>query len=278
MKAIKIVAISMIILLISGCGKGKKIECAYYEQSSDFKMEYDYTFNYDESGNILKTLELITSVEFDNKEDLDEFVGQADNNVCAYVTKTLNLTNNVKCKSKEQDNKISVTLIYDYAKLTDNEKDNLFGSYTYDEFKKLYESNNYEQDICVFNSDKKMEPVLNNNGALGTLNNAQKSAVEDSAYGILKSAETAEAEYMINNMGELIPANDSNVGVVFVCNGEKCLYTPNGKNSIVLDFKGAMPTSGEILLDKKGNASIKEPLIINGYKCITNNDKVECNK
>ncbi len=277
MKKIKLLNFLLVGLCLTGCGKGKKIECAYYEQDSNFKMSYDYTFNYDKSGNTLKTLELITSVEFDNKEDLDKFVGQANNNICAYFKKTSNITNNVKCKSKEQDNKISITLVYDYAKLTDNEKDNLF-DYTYDEFKKLYESNNYEQDICVFNSNKKIEPVLKNNGALGKLNNAKKSAAEDAAYGILKAAEIALMEYMLDNNGEAIPVNDPNVGVIFVCSAEKCSYIPNGKEPISLNFKGTMPTSGEILLDKEGNASIRKPLVINGYKCTMNNDKVECNK
>ncbi len=279
MKKMKILSFLLVGLCLTGCGKGKKIECAYYEQSSDFKMTYDYTFNYDKSGDTLKTLELIMDVEFENKEDLDEFIGQANNDVCEFVKGELSsMSKNANCKSTEDNNKISITVTYKYDKLTDSEKENLPFNFTYNEFKELYESNTYEQDMCVFDSDKKMDPVLKSDGVLGSLNNSRKSAAEDSAYGILKSAETAEMEYMVTNHGEAIPVNDPKVGVVFVCSNGKCSYTPNGKEPIYLDFKGTSPTDGEVLLDGNLEASIKKPLVINGYKCTMNNDKIECNK
>lgn len=278
MKKMKILSFLLIGLCLTGCGKGKKVECAYYEQSSDSKMIYDYTFNYDKSGENLEKLEMITTLEFSNKDALNKFVNQANDDICNYFSQTANMFDNAKCKSKKEDNKISVTLTYDYAKLTDEEKDNLFGNFTYNEIKELYESNNYEQDICVFDSDKKMDPVLKSDGPLGTLNDAKKSAAEDGAYGVIKSAESAMATYMLDNNGETIPVNDPSIGIVFVCRDGKCSYTPNGKETIYLNFKGISPTDGEILIDSNLVVSIRKPLVINGYKCTMNNDLIECNK
>lgn len=278
MKRIKILSFLLIGLCLTGCSKEKKVECAYYEQSEDFKIIYDYTINYDKSGEILKNLEMISTLEFSNKDALNEFVEQADDDICNYFSQTVNMFDNAKCKSKKEDNKISVTLTYDYAKLTDEEKENLFGNLTYNEVKKSCESSNYEQDICVFDSDKKMDPVLKGDGPLGTLNDAKKSAAEDGAYGVVKSAEAAIATYMLDNNGEMIPANDPRIGIVFVCHDGKCSYTPNGKETIYLDFKGTSPTDGEILIDNNWVVSIKKPLVINGYKCTMNNDLIECNK
>lgn len=279
MKKIKILSFVLVGLCLTGCTNGKKVECAYYEQSDDLKITNYYTLNYDKNGDILKTLELVMDLDFSDKNALNEFVGQADNDVCAFIKKDLSndVNNNIKCKSKEVDNKISITLTYNYSKLSDSEKQKLFANLTYDELKKLYESNNFEQDMCSFDSDKKITPSLNNNGIFEAINSSQVDLAEDSANAILKSAEMAEAEYMLENLGEMIPANDSN-GVEFICNGEKCLYIPNGKDSIVLDFKGVVPTSGKILLDKNGNATIKTPLIINGYKCKMSSNRVECHK
>lgn len=275
MKKIKTISFLLIGLCLTGCVKGKKVECAYYEQSQGSKMIYDYTFNYDKSGKILKNLEMIATLEFSNKDALNEFVEQANDDICNYFGQE---TDNAKCKYKKGDNKISVTLTYDYEKLTDEEKDSLFVNLTYNEVKELYESNNYEQDICVFDSDKKMDPVLKGDGPLGTLNGATKSAAEDAAYGVVKSAESAIAVYMLDNNGETIPVNDSSIGIVFVCRDDKCSYTPNGKKTIYLDLKGTIPTEGEILIDNNWVVSIKKPLIINGYKCTMDNDLIECNK
>lgn len=127
--------------------------------------------------------------------------------------------------------------------------------------------------------DKKMEPVLPDDMPLENLNDSKKSEAEVGAKAILQSAEMALANYMLDNNGEIIPINDPNAGVVFVCNDGKCSYTPNGEETIFLEFRGVNPTAGEVLLDiKNWEASIKEPLVINGYKCTMSNDEVECNK
>ena len=110
---------------------------------------------------------------------------------------------------------------------------------------------------------------------LNILNNARKSAAQDSAYGILKAAETAYTDYLLANNGNALPADTK-----FDCNGTNCTYTPAGAGakSISLDFKGTKPTDGSVTLDGKGNASITkdDPLKINGFECSSTGDTVTC--
>ena len=100
---------------------------------------------------------------------------------------------------------------------------------------------------------------------LNILNNARKSAAQDSAYGILKSAETAYTTYLLDNNGNAMPADTT-----FTCTSSGCTASISSK-SISLDFKGTKPTSGKVILDGKGNAKISSTeadyLVINGFKC-----------
>ncbi len=107
---------------------------------------------------------------------------------------------------------------------------------------------------------------------LNILNNARKSAAQDSAYGILKAAETYATNYMLDNNGNALAD-----GTTFTCNetnkGCKISVTATTgvtlANSGLLDFKGTKPTDGTVKLDGKGNAYISAALKINGFSCTT---------
>lgn len=94
------------------------------------------------------------------------------------------------------------------------------------------------------------------------LNNARLSAAKDSAYGILKAADTYAAEYMIKNDGNSLASNTT-----FSCDGKSC-----GS----LEFKGTKPTKGSIGYNGNGEAVINIELEINGFFCTMNGDQVEC--
>ena len=113
------------------------------------------------------------------------------------------------------------------------------------------------------------------------LNQARRSAAEDSAYGILKAAESYVATYMLDNQGDWMGDVD------FVCSSSKgCVATvqvpkadnPSEKESkeITLDFKGTKPTAGTVNLSSQGEATIKSALTINGFTCTQSGDKVSC--
>ncbi len=108
---------------------------------------------------------------------------------------------------------------------------------------------------------------------LNILNKARISAAEDSAYGILKAAETDAMQYMLDNHGNSIGA------IAYTCNGTKCSYTPTGSEGgaeRILDFKGTKPTAGSVQLDAQGNATIGDALKINGFTCTQDGDTVNC--
>ncbi len=110
---------------------------------------------------------------------------------------------------------------------------------------------------------------------LNILNKARKSAAADSAYGVLKAAETDALQYMMDNNGASLGA------ITYTCDGTECSYTPTvaeGETAKkrVLDFKGTKPTSGGVQLDAKGNATIATSLVINGFTCTQNGDAVSC--
>ncbi|MCI9434613.1 MAG: prepilin-type N-terminal cleavage/methylation domain-containing protein [Bacilli bacterium] len=111
---------------------------------------------------------------------------------------------------------------------------------------------------------------------LNILNRARKSAAADSAYGILKAAETDAMQYMLDNNGNSIGA------ITYTCDGTECSYTPTASagetpKKRVLDFKGTKPTSGGVQLDSQGNATIATSLVINGFTCTQSGDTVTCN-
>ena len=111
---------------------------------------------------------------------------------------------------------------------------------------------------------------------LNILDKARKSAAADSAYGILKAAETAATTYMLDNNGDSMGAVD------FACTTSGCTGTPSieGATAITLDFKGTKPTAGTVSVDAKGVASIKvvdsKGLTINNFNCTQSGETVTC--
>lgn len=118
---------------------------------------------------------------------------------------------------------------------------------------------------------------------LKILNQARKSAAEDSAYGILKSAESYVATYMMDNHG------DWDGVMYFTCDGSKCVEaTKSGDGEsatytavttgtpATLDLKGSKPKDGVVELNSYGEASIIVPLKISAFTCSQAGDTVEC--
>ncbi len=115
---------------------------------------------------------------------------------------------------------------------------------------------------------------------LNILARARRSSAADSAYGILKAAETDAMQYMLDN-------NGNSIGVyTYTCTSAGCEGPSTGKDAEgkdipgrKLDFKGTKPTSGTVVLDAQGNAYIGEDLVINSFYCVKgqNTDTVTCN-
>lgn len=272
MKKIKILSFLLVGLCLTGCGKDKKIECAYYEQNDDLKTTYDYTLKFDSSKKSLSNLEIKIEVEANNKEVLEEFI--ATNNICDTFIDSKGLTENdyIKCESTENTKSLSVTVTYDYSKLTKLEKSKLFGSLTFDEAKLQYESDNYEKNMCMFDSNKKIDPVLKKGGAIGNLSTVQKNAAIDTTSSLLMAAEGYIVSYMLENGGAW------NGDITFVCDGNGCFANIDGV-SVKLNYRGMIPTSGELYLTIDGNVIITKELIINGYICtMDSTGDIECSK
>ena len=107
--------------------------------------------------------------------------------------------------------------------------------------------------------------LMSTSEVLGILDKARKASAEDAAYGILKSGEN----FAITHYGEF--SDD----LIFNCDGESCTTDFNG-SIVELDFKGMGPDSGSISVSANGESSIKNTLVINGFKCNMENDVVVC--
>ena len=271
MKKIMVLGL-LLTFLVTGCNNNKKVQCAFYEEGDGGKITYDYLITYDKTGEIMKNMKFTTAISFEDSSELNEISGQVDSLCDVYETE--DFEDSVKCKAKQKDNSVEVTIELMFEKLSDEQKESFMGTdfeMSYEELKQNYESLGHEQKLCVFNSDEKLEPVLFDGGILGALTNAKSSAAEDTSYGILKTAEAYFATYMLENMGNTPGA------LTFVCDGKKCTAEVDGK-TVELEFKGTVPTSGSIYLLEDGHATIKEALVINGYTCTMNDDKVICEK
>lgn len=286
-----ILMLLLIILFLTGCSNNKKIECSYYEEFAEKKNIYNYNFTFDSSGKILQTIELSLEIIFDNQEELSKFMNDNQNNACEFILKenALNMNDLVNCEFEKNGNNLILSIKYKYEEMSIEQKENLFFDITYDEFKTNYETNNFSQDICTFDSNKKIEPVLYNDGIGKIVNKFSDSSADNpnvsdnnsendiskiissSANGILMSAETFAVTYMLEHAGEML------TDITFTCDGQMCSTNINGIKE-KLDFKGTIPTSGSIYINSNGEASIKENLIINGFTCAMNSDNVSCKK
>ena len=257
-------------LIITGCTNNKKIECATYENINNEivnKATYNYYLDFDKTGNKLIKFTIISTLEFKSKEILEE---QTKNvNFCEeYIEKK----DAIKCNTTTENNTITLNIEYDYDKLTKEEKEKL--SYenlelTFDAIKDFYESKKYEQNFCKFKSKQKIEPLLIQQNTIDQINSSQKSLAETSTNGILMTAQAYFMTYMLENNGN-IPGE-----LTFICDGNSCHADINSQ-TIKLDIKGIIPTSGQIQLNNDGTTSITSPLIINGYSCISNNNNISC--
>ena len=260
----------LIFLFLSGCANKQKIECAYYEENNGKKITYDYVLNFDDKGSILKNIEVFSTYEFQNKMDLERY---SDIDICnMIISDTIDNYNKfINCDSTNYDDKITVNIKYDYEKMDDEQKKLLLGNFTYDEFKDKYQTKNLDKDICSFDSNKDITPILYNDGMIGLLDDYNKKIIEKDVYKIIEIAESYIVEYLLQNNEKW----DSNI--VFTCNGKKCSTIIDGETEN-LNLKIVVPTSGELSLSSQG-VKITEPLIIKGYKCTMNkNGEVECNK
>ena len=109
---------------------------------------------------------------------------------------------------------------------------------------------------------------------INILNRARRSAAQDSAYGILKAAESDAMEYMLDNNGKALAADTT-----YTCSSSGCeatLGTGDNAEKRPLKFKGTKPTSGTVKFDDKGNAVIDTALDINGFTCTSDGDVVTC--
>ena len=113
------------------------------------------------------------------------------------------------------------------------------------------------------------------------LNKSRISAAEDSAYGIVKSAESYVANFMLNNDGSMPSKN-----LEFECSNSGCvLKTTDLRNYDLTDlnelsFKGVKPKSGTVTIEDNGQTIKASNLEINGFKCNypNNEGKVSCEK
>lgn len=100
---------------------------------------------------------------------------------------------------------------------------------------------------------------------LGVIEKAKKGAFEQSVRGIIKTADV----YYTSNMGEIVEDDI----ITFKCNGKTC----EDKNGNKLEFKGTVPTSGQVVLTGRQEISV-ESLRMNGYCASGTNNNLQIAK
>ena len=113
------------------------------------------------------------------------------------------------------------------------------------------------------------------------LNKARLSAAIDSAYGIVESAESYVASFMLKNDGSL-PGKD----LEFDCSKTGCVLNTTDlddydlTNLNELNFKGVKPEKGTVIIQNNGQTIKATNLVINGFTCNKPifEDKVTCEK
>lgn len=111
---------------------------------------------------------------------------------------------------------------------------------------------------------------------INSINEARKGAAEDSTYGVIEAVKTYYAEKMLD-----ASAGD-NFYIKWETSGNNTTVKAGTKSedaNSISDFKlsGTKPKGGSITIDSNGDVEV-ENLVINGYKCNGNSDKVTCNK
>jgi len=100
---------------------------------------------------------------------------------------------------------------------------------------------------------------------MNLITKARKSAAQDSAYGLVKAAETHYAEALLDNQGEGFPTT------VFTCEkvdgANVCKTTAAaGETAVELKFNGTKPSAGTVTINSDGEVSL-DGIIINTYAC-----------
>ena len=103
---------------------------------------------------------------------------------------------------------------------------------------------------------------------MNLISKARKSAAEDSAYGMVKSAENYYAGTLLETSGNGISSD-----LEFLCTKDGCKIDEDKE----LTFNGTKPSSGTITIKPDGKVQIKD-LVINNYKCNykENSTEIEC--
>lgn len=96
---------------------------------------------------------------------------------------------------------------------------------------------------------------------MNIITKARKSAAADTAYSVLDSAELYYANQLLDHPDEAIFAKEFT-------------FTTDGNSE--LDLQGTKPTAGTVSLDDQGNASIKDYLTINNFRCTQSGTTVSC--
>ena len=92
---------------------------------------------------------------------------------------------------------------------------------------------------------------------MNLINKARKSAAEDSAYGMVNSAENYYAQTLLETSGNGISSD-----LIFPCTKDGCKIDEDKE----LTFNGTKPSSGTITIKTDGKVEITD-LIINNYIC-----------
>ena len=115
---------------------------------------------------------------------------------------------------------------------------------------------------------------------MNLINKARKSSSEDSAYGIVKAAETFYAESLLETDGKGLESESEDGSIEFTCrdeaSGSESAGCWNGSNEI--KFNGTKPSSGTVTITKDGKVVISN-LKINNYTCNPKADdasRIEC--
>ena len=110
------------------------------------------------------------------------------------------------------------------------------------------------------------------------LNQARRSAAEDSTYGIYNATQDYISKFMIDNGGDF-PGGE----LTFTCDNTSCkldnystLVSEGYKLEETLDYKGKKATGGTIKVTNGGTDIVIENLVVSGFYCNHNGDRAIC--
>ena len=112
------------------------------------------------------------------------------------------------------------------------------------------------------------------------LNQARKSAAEDSTYGVYNATQDYISRLMLSNGGDF-PSGE----LTFTCDNTSCkldnyatLVSEGYNLEETLDYKGKKATGGKITVSNNGNDIVIEDLKVNEFLCNYSGEKATCEK